>query len=127
MWRPWKSQTDKFLAILLRSGLLDETGIQEATERFRSCLTGNNKLDQLCSYMVANSSITQWQCDKLREGKFKGFFLDNFKIIGHICIDKSTSTYLAEDIESGTKVGLRVGVPVRGQAIQYEIVEVTAD
>lgn len=40
--------------------------------------------------------LTQWQCDKIRDGKWKGFFLDNYKLLGHSHYDDHRSYYVAE-------------------------------
>ena len=131
MWRPWKSETDVFLDLLRRSGLLDKTGIRKARRDVRVDAAGKTKLDKLCSHLVATNILTEWQCIKLREGKYKGFFLDNYRIMGHLSIEETTSTYLAEDVTTGKRVALAVTppnlVPHLNGKIQYSVTEVLED
>jgi len=40
--------------------------------------------------------LTRWQCEKLLSGKYKGFFLGNHKLLGHIGTGGMSTVYLAE-------------------------------
>jgi hypothetical protein len=127
-WHRRKSETGEFLALLLRSGLLDEIGIREASRGVDAQSGGESDLNKMCSHLVANGSITLWQCDKLRSGRHKGFFLDNYKLIDHVCKDDISSTYLAVSVDSVQRVGLRLTFPGgRGKSIKYDVVDLEAD
>ena len=46
--------------------------------------------------MIEEGVLTQWQCDKLLQKKYKGFFLGKYKLLGHIGSGGMSSVYLAE-------------------------------
>ena len=45
---------------------------------------------------IEQGLLTRWQCDKLLEKKYKGFFLGKYKLLGHIGTGGMSSVYLAE-------------------------------
>ncbi len=45
---------------------------------------------------------------KLFDGKWKGFFLDDYKMLDHAYTDDAYSYYLAEHVSTGRRVVLRV-------------------
>jgi len=51
---------------------------------------------------------TQWQWEKLREGRYKGFFLDHFRIDRSIGADDRCARYAAKDLKTNRNVVLRV-------------------
>jgi hypothetical protein len=131
MWRPWKSETRDFLVLLRRSGLLDKAGIRKARKLYRLDAVGESELDKLCSHLVANGILTEWQCGKLRKGRWKGFFLDNYMIMDHIGKDENRAYYLAEDSETGRLVSMAVTPPNRVQGpdgkVHYSVTEFSED
>jgi hypothetical protein len=107
MTAPWSTDVDEFLAHLLASGLLDRSAIEEACSGFDVA----QGLDALCSYLIAHGTLSEWQCGKLRNGQFKGFFLDNYRFVGRLSVDETGSTYLADDLSSGKRVALTITPP----------------
>ncbi len=65
-------------------------------------------LTRLVDQLVAEGLLTIWQCDKLRDGKWKGFFLDGYKVLSHLNTDDSYSYYLAEDVATGRQFAMRI-------------------
>lgn len=53
-------------------------------------------VQQMADALVAADLLTTWQVDKLVVGKYKGFFLGNYKLLGHISTGGMSSVYLAE-------------------------------
>ena len=43
--------------------------------------------------------VTRWHCEKLLQGKYKGFFLGKYKLLGHIGSGGMSSVYLAEHMK----------------------------
>ena len=43
-------------------------------------LPAGGDLAQLCEHLIAKGALTQWQCENLRAGKYKGFFVGEFKL-----------------------------------------------
>lgn len=53
-------------------------------------------VERMAEALVAAELVTQWQVEKLVVGKYKGFFLDKYKLLGHISTGGMSSVYLAE-------------------------------
>lgn len=74
---------------------------------------------------MAKGLLTDWQCEKLRNGKWKGFFLDGYCLLGKIEENpvNVTSTFLCREVNSGRQVAMIVTSPVltKGGPIQYQI------
>jgi eukaryotic-like serine/threonine-protein kinase len=113
---PWSSDRDRFLAIVLASQLLDQREIVAAVDG----LSNASDVAQLAEHLVAQGALTKWQCNKLRNGQYKGFFLGKFKLFD--CV--SASYYLAEECQTKRKVRLLLMPnPKWPGGIEYRIVE----
>jgi len=101
---------DGFCRILAASGLVGGDWIASALADFRAHAARDSKygasFTAFTKYLVANGIVTCWQCAKLRNGQYKGFFLDGYKLLDHIGADPSCSRYLAEDSRTGQCVVL---------------------
>ena len=64
--------------------------------------------DKLADRLVAEKLLTRWQCEKLLEGKHKGFFLKNYKLLGHLGTGGMSSVYLAEHVHMRRRVAIKV-------------------
>ncbi len=90
-------QTPKhYLAMLDRSGLVPRQRIlaelSEITQRFGPTPT----LGQVSEQLIQANLITRWHDDKLRAGKYRGFFLGKYKLLGLLGSGGMCSVYLAE-------------------------------
>ncbi len=83
----------------------------------------SKSLEELCTHLVQSGVITQWQCDKLKAGRHRGFFFDKFVLQDQLRKDDVSTTYLAIDLETDEKVGLRVIFPFDGGSFTAEIVQ----
>jgi hypothetical protein len=63
--KPWSNAAEKFLMLVVRSGLVAEPDLANACAGCDADRTAPNALDELCDYLIAKSVLTQWQCDKL--------------------------------------------------------------
>ncbi len=103
---------DGFSRVLLASGLVDETELAAIVADFRSHAARDPKygasLTAFTTYLVAKGIITCWQCAKLRNGQYKGFFLDGYKMLDHLRDDERCNRYLVEDSRTGQCVVLCV-------------------
>jgi hypothetical protein len=65
----------------------------------------------------------------LRDGKYKGFFLDHYKLLDRLGYNSTNSYYAAEDLESGKAVVLSLQTPHRDspEDVQYEVLTNPAD
>jgi hypothetical protein len=111
---PHPSKIDKFLTCVQASGLLSIDELKIACGEFGQ---GNqtelcdSDLFVLCNYLVISNRLTVWQCMKLLNGQYKGFYLDHYKILDDIGIADKILYYLAEDTETKRQVRLRITPP----------------
>jgi eukaryotic-like serine/threonine-protein kinase len=116
------NECNRFLVLVLASGLTSYSELQDACRDFDTDRTDKKALDDLASQLVKREALTQWQCDKLRAGKWKGFYMDNYKLIGPVepC-DQANNKYMAEDISTHKAVTLRVKYNETAPRIEYSV------
>ena len=107
-----------FCQVLLASGLIGKTALSEVLSGFRSPgprdSTCRETLTAFTNHLVALGIITSWQCGKLCNGQYKGFFMDGYKLVDHLGDDNCCNRYLVED-RSGKHVVLCVVPPLIAQ------------
>src|SRR4051812_19596554 len=101
---------DEFGKLAIASGLL--------TPERESALRAESHAEfaiAYATYLVANGALTEWQCEKLSTGKYKGFFVDRYKLLSHLDHGQNHSRYMAEDTHTGAPTILRFfsGPPLR--------------
>jgi len=102
---------DRFVELIVRSGLATQEQVTELTNQFqttRQSTKNSTDIAAFCTFLVANDLLTAWQCGKLREGKFKGFFLDDYMLLDRFPHDENFGYYLARDIKDGKLARLTV-------------------
>src|SRR5262245_36155167 len=66
---------DALASILVRSQLSTQQQVEELTDRFQKRhQESRNDVTEFSSYLVGCGVLTAWQCEKLRNGQWKGFF-----------------------------------------------------
>ena len=97
------------LKLLDKSGLADpddlRTSLGALSEKAAGRAVGTKELSQ---HLVDSGVITQWHAEKLGAGKYKGFFLDKFKLLGHLGTGGMSSVYLAETKNTHQKRAIKV-------------------
>ncbi len=87
----------KFFELVQQSKLVDEIDLAKAMTAYKRKL---GKLpdtsQQLAEELIQLELLTQWHCDKLLLGKYKGFFLGRYKLLRHLGAGGMSSVYLAE-------------------------------
>lgn len=111
--KPWSAETGKFVDLAVRSGLRNATELHDAFNAFRCEVptpyeNGIAELNDFCDHLVKNNVLTRWQCDNLLGGRYKGFFMDGFKLLRHVGHEGNNSTYAAENVQTKHRVVLRV-------------------
>ncbi|MEE8452022.1 MAG: serine/threonine-protein kinase [Thermoguttaceae bacterium] len=110
-----KQKVDTFLDLLRRSGLVEKDQLagallelkQEAGGRLADN-AGTNNADTVAERLVDAGLLTRWQCDKLGEGRHKGFFLGKYKLLDHLGTGGMSSVYLAEHVLMQRRVAIKV-------------------
>ena len=101
-----------FSELLLASGLLNTSVLRSLTNDFHGQVASGKQIDTslttFTSYLVASGFLTCWQCAKLREGRYKGFFLDDYKLLDCLGPDDKVTRFLALHGFNGQRVVLAV-------------------
>jgi serine/threonine protein kinase len=93
-----KPNVKTFVDLLRRSSLVDDDELDYALQQCREQHDGvlPDDVDQLADFLVKADLITRWHCEKLYDGKYKGFFLNKYKLLRHLGSGGMSSVYLAE-------------------------------
>jgi serine/threonine-protein kinase len=101
-----KLKVDQFVDLVKRSGLVDN-------ERLNQALSGVDLLTVNDSGIIASSLtkaglLTEWQSEKLLQGRHKGFYLGKYKLLNHIGTGGMGSVYLAEHMVMRHRVAIKL-------------------
>lgn len=93
-----KVSAKSFLELLQRSKLLDRDDIKRSLRKCKEKRGGTLPDDPegLADWFVEAELLTRWHADKLLDGRYKGFFLGKYKLLGHIGTGGMSRVYLAE-------------------------------
>ncbi|WP_231616027.1 serine/threonine protein kinase [Novipirellula artificiosorum] len=93
-----------------KSGLIKQAKLDRLVEKVRAKLDGGLPEDanRLASVFKKQGLLTQWHVEKLLAGKYKGFFLGKYKLLGHIGTGGMSSVYLGEHVGLHDKRALKV-------------------
>jgi len=105
-----KLRVDIFVDLVRRSGLVeaDQLKVALAGIRREEPQKAAGDTDFVAGRLVEAGLLTQWQCDKLLEGRHKGFFLGRYKLLGHLGTGGMSSVYLAEHVLMQRRVAIKV-------------------
>ncbi len=105
-----RPNVDTFLDLLHRSGLVEGDQLNAALLDLKEQAGGKPvaDVDFLAEKLVELGLVTDWQCDKLLEGRHKGFFLGKYKLLGHLGTGGMSSVYLAEHVLMQRRVAIKV-------------------
>lgn len=105
-----KPRVDTFLDLVRRSGLVDADRLKAALADIRreELREASDETDFLAGQLVESGLLTRWQCDKLLEGRHKGFFLGRYKLLDHLGTGGMSSVYLAEHVLMQRRVAIKV-------------------
>jgi len=117
-------ELDEFVKLVGASGLLGEERLQSALERFHRVRPGRPSDEDLlrafAAHLVVHGYLTPWQGEMLLKGRFKGFFLDHYKLYDYLGHDGTCNRYRAEDLTSEEHVVLRIH-PWNRRQIEYTV------
>lgn len=89
---------ERFLDVLRQSNLVAEEQLGAALLQYEAA-RGKPALSDaqaLSDFLVEKQLITTWQTRMLLEGRHRGFFLGNYKLLSHLGSGGMSSVYLAE-------------------------------
>ncbi len=120
---PQSRKIDKFWQCLKSSGLLSDDEVSNARNEFvrdaQKVLVDDDLL-AFCDYLVKTERLTVWQSVMLLDGKYKGFYLDHYKILDHVGMAGNRLCYLAEDTKNKRRVRLYV-IPGQKGEVSYQV------
>jgi serine/threonine-protein kinase len=101
---------EKFLEFVRLSGLVDEELAQRTWQEALAAASPEQaeSADYAAAKFVEAGLITRWQCDKLLQGKHKGFFLGKYKLLGHLGTGGMSSVFLAEHVAMHRRAAIKV-------------------
>lgn len=103
---------EEFAELLVRSGLLESDQVKKIihsyNEDFAKVAKTGSTITSFTTYLIKRDVLTCWQCNKLRQGQFRGFILGSFQLLDYQSHDEDTGVYLAQDIKSGQVVRLAI-------------------
>ncbi|HEY2840003.1 MAG TPA: serine/threonine-protein kinase [Pirellulales bacterium] len=101
---------DTFLDLVRRSGLVEPNKLEAALAELDQRAAANPTSDSgiVCSHLIEAGLLTEWQSERLLEGRHKGFFLGKYKLLGHLGTGGMSSVYLAEHVTMCRRVAIKV-------------------
>ncbi|GHT27423.1 hypothetical protein FACS18942_06730 [Planctomycetales bacterium] len=101
---------NQFIELLRRSGLVEQNKLDETLAALDSELTPEQLDDVRCiaRQFLKRYLLTVWQVRQLFKGRYRGFFLRQYKILGHLGSGGMSSVYLAEHILMKRRVAVKV-------------------
>lgn len=105
-----KPTVKNFIELLQRSKLVDDELLKQKLLECKQQLEDRfpTDTDAVAEFLVQTGLITPWHCEKLFDGKYKGFFLGRYKLLGHLGTGGMSSVYLAEHVVMRRKVAIKV-------------------
>ena len=97
---------DSFVVLLKKSGLLPADQIDSALGRF--ALRDDSPAKDFAWAFLRAGLLTRFQAERLLEGRFRGFFIDQYKVLEILGAGGMACLYLAEDTQTGERVALKV-------------------
>jgi eukaryotic-like serine/threonine-protein kinase len=105
-----KPNVETLLDLLRRSGLVETDQLNRMLLEIGQQSEGAalTDVDLLAAKLVDGGLITRWQADRLLEGRYKGFFLGKYKLLGQIGRGGMSQVYLAEHVLMQRRVAIKV-------------------
>ncbi len=105
-----KPKVEVFLELLRRSGLVEKDRLQSviAAVKRRAASGSPVEVDAVIQSLVEADLVTRWQCDRVLEGRYRGFFLGKYKLLDHLGSGGMSKVYLAEHVLLQRRVAIKV-------------------
>jgi serine/threonine-protein kinase len=105
-----KPNVETLVDLLQRSGLVEKDRLDACVAQIKQENDGQlpGDVDLVARRFVTDNLITQWQCDRLLEGKHRGFFLGRYKLLGQVGSGGMSQVYLGEHVLMQRRVAIKV-------------------
>jgi len=103
----------RFCQLLALSGLVSPDDLASLLRQY--CHVNPEPSSQSASslscFLISRGVITAWQAEKLRDGRYKGFFVDNYLVLERVAIYKKHTRFAALDTTTNRRVLLAMRPP----------------
>ena len=103
-----KLSTDSFLTVVRSSGLIPEDQLERLLDDVASSGSANGDSEALAQEFIRRGLLTQWQCDKLLQGRHKGFVLGKYRLLSLLGKGGMSAVYLAEHMLMRRRCAIKV-------------------
>jgi serine/threonine-protein kinase len=100
-----KLKVDQFVDLVKRSGLVDNERLNQALSDVDQSVKDSGIV---ASSLTKAGLLTEWQSEKLLQGRHKGFYLGKYKLLNHIGTGGMGSVYLAEHLVMRHRVAIKL-------------------
>jgi hypothetical protein len=101
---------DEFAELLARSEITTVPQADEYVAQFRAehptAGDTSDAITEFCRFLNSDGLVTAWQCEKLKLGRWKGFYLDNYLLLEQVGKGEDNASYKARETTSGNVVCL---------------------
>ncbi|MCM2370508.1 serine/threonine protein kinase [Aporhodopirellula aestuarii] len=102
--------SERFVSMVAKSNLIDEKTqerfLKKVYDKCGGKLPSNPR--KLATAFKRAGLLTDWHIEKIFAGKYRGFFLGKYKLLGHIGTGGMSSVYLAEHVGLHDKRAIKV-------------------
>jgi serine/threonine-protein kinase len=99
---------DKFVDLVRKSGLVEDDRLNAIRAEVSPDATDDAGSEKLAQALVDRNLLTPWQCDRLKEGRHRGFILGKYKLLGLLGTGGMSSVYLAEHMLMQRQVAIKI-------------------
>lgn len=105
-----KVTSEEFLKCVEKSRLVDSVAFENLREKMKQEYGDAWPDDPVAISKQFESAglLTRWHCEKLLQGRYKGFFLGKHKLLGHLGTGGMSTVYLAEHVMMHNKRAIKV-------------------
>lgn len=114
-----KLTVEQYEELVRRSGLIKEPLLKQTVGTIQREVGSRLTTEILSKRLVEMDLLTNWQNDKLLQGKHQGFFLGKYKLLRHLSSGGMSSVYLAEHTLMSRLVAIKVLPPARIEDASY--------
>ena len=98
--------TNSFLELLEKSELLPPPQFETVVRKFR--LHEMPSGYEAAKTLVLNGVLSRFQADRLMQGRYRGFFVGNYKVLEILGVGGMGWVYTAQELDTGKVVALKV-------------------